>query len=181
MIIEGGTGNGYKTGVNEENMLLVRSVISNLEFHANSHEQEAYSVQFAYTPTGAGDCFGYIKNNSDDDMVVSAIIMYCASDETFSIKLGDEGTAAGGATVTPVNRNAGSGNLADVTAEGAVDITGLSGGSVVAGLFVKGGETSTKIEIKSGLIIPKNKMISFYVATGTAAVKFGAEIYFHHE
>ncbi len=180
MFIEnGGADGGYKLKINSEGQAEVRCITSELEFHANYHEQQAYSAQFIYTPTGAGNCFGYIKNNSNDDMIISALMMYAASDESFSIKLGDTGATSGGTTVTPVNRNAGSGNLADVTCEGGVDITGLSGGSVVAGRFIKGGETSAKVEIKSGLVVPKNKIISFYVQSGAIAIRLGVEMYFH--
>jgi hypothetical protein len=180
MIIEnGGSEGGYKVIVDEEGKLQARCITSELEFHTNDHEGGAYSLTLSYTPTGAGDCFGYITNNSNVPLIISALMFYAASDEFFLVKLGDEGTASGGASVTPVNRNAGSGNLADVTAEGAVDITGLSGGSVVAGMFKEGGTSSTKVEIKSGIIIPKNKTVSFYVETGAIAVRVGVEMYFH--
>jgi len=95
------------------------------------------------------------------------------------VKLGDSGTPVGGTSVTPVNRNAGSGNEADVTAQQGVDITGLSGGSVVAGAFVQGGANSMKVSIRSGLILPKNKVLTLYVVTGTAAVMVGVSANFH--
>ena len=177
--IEDGTGNGFTAEVNKENKLSTNSVISKQELHVNISEGESFTAMFSVTPTGAGDCFGYIKNGSVNNMVVATLMLRCASDEIIQVKLGDVGIPLNGSDITLVNRNAGSGNVASVTAQQGVDITGLSGGGVVAGAFIKGGESSLQIEITSGLIVPKNKIISFYVVTGTAAVMVGASVYFH--
>jgi len=179
--IEGG-GKGNTASVNDENKLEVNAIVAVEEAHVNTHEKEAYTAMFSVTPTGAGDCFGYITNTDDKDMMISTLMLRAASDETIQVKIGDIGTAVGGADITLVNRNAGSGKLASVTAQQGVDITGLAGGSVVAGAFIKGGESSIQITIASSIIVPKNKTISFYVATGTSAVMMGCSVFFHeHE
>jgi len=179
MLIEDGKGTGRQAAVDSENRLMTLAISAALQQHINHDEGFCYSTFFSVTPTGAGDCFGYIKNNSDTDMVVTALMLRCASDETIQVKLGDSGTPVGGAAVTPTNRNAGSGNEADVTALQGVDITGLSGGSVAAGVFVQGGVNSMKVSIRSGLIIPKNKVLTLYAVTGTAAVMVGVSCNFH--
>ncbi len=177
--IESGKGTPHVAEVDDHNRLSTLAITSTMEQHVNHQDGEAYTAMFSATPTGPGDCFGYIKNNSETDMLVSTAMLRCASDETIQFKLGDSGTPVGGNTITLVNRNAGSGKSADVTALQGVDITGLSGGGVAAGAFVKGGESSLQINISTALIIPKNKVISFYVATGTAAVMVGVEMHFH--
>ena len=179
LIIEDGKGTGNTTQVKKDNRLAVHSVSASIEHYVNHDKEQAYTAGFAKTPTGAGDCFGYIINNNDIDLIVSTLMVNTASDETIIIKFGDIGTPVGGSDITIVNRNAGSGNTADVTAQSGVDITGLSGGNPVASVFVKGGESSEQIEILSSLIVPKNKMISFYVNSGAIAVTLGLSVYFH--
>ena len=112
-------------------------------------------------------------------MVISEFMLRAASDETVSFKIGDTGTPIGGTTATPVNRNAGSGNIADVTALYGVDITGLSGGNPCMAMFLKGGETSVRIAPLSGFVIPKNKVFTGYASTGGIAVMIGMGISFH--
>ena len=170
---------GRTVEVDSENRLQVNCVTSKMEQHVNHDEGMAFTAMFSVTPTGAGDCFGYIKNEDTVDMLVSTLMLRCASDETIQVKLSDSGTPVGGTSITLANRNAGSGNIASVDAQQGVNITGLSGGTVVAGAFVKGGESSLQIEIGSSLIIPKNKTITFYAASGTAAIMVGASVHFH--
>lgn len=179
LIIESGTGNGFAAGVDSENRLLTAATMQTREHEVNHHEGVSYSYGVSTTPTGAGDCFLYMKNNSDTDMIVSEFMLRAAADEVIQFKLGDSGTPIGGSTGTPVNRNAGSGNEADVTALYGVDITGLSGGSNVMSMFLKGGETSIRVAPLSGFIIPKNKVITGYVTTGGIAVMIGIGISFH--
>ena len=182
LIIEGGTGNGYSVAVNENNQMLTSAVTVTKEHEVNHADGQAYSVFASLTPaevTGAAlGCFMYIKNTSDNDMVISEMMMYAASAETFSIKLGDEGTAVGGTTTTPSNRNAGSGNVATGTFETGVELTGLSGGNTVFG-FTKATGSSERIAPSSSFIIPKNKVATVYVATGNVAIRFGMGISYH--
>ena len=180
MFIENPT-NGDKAGVTSANRLKASCVTVSSAHEVNHSTGDAYSFRIDETPTGALDCVGYIKNNSDSDMVIDMIIAGAASDETIIVKLGDSGTTSGGAAATLTNLNAGSGNIADVTAETGSDITGLSGGSTAMGFFVKGGESSKQFQIPSSFIIPKNKIISFYAKTGGIAVLTGALITFHNE
>jgi len=182
MIIEGsGDGANFTAGVTEENRLKAECVIMTEEHYINAVKGKSYTMLVSVTPTGPGDCFLYLKNNDEDPLVISELTLYCAADEFFQFKLGDIGIPIGGADAALTNRNAGSGNEADVTALFGADITGMSGGGIVAGSFVKGGENSHKIEPRSGIIIPKNKIFTGWVVTGTAAVIAGMGISFHHE
>jgi len=178
MIITGGTGNGFAVGVTNENQLEVCAVTRTIDLFCNQADGSTYSLLISKTPTGAGDCFCYMKNNDERDMVLSSIKLYVATSETISIKLGDSGTPSGGSDATPVNRKAGCGNVADITCETGVDITGLSGGSEVENFFIKGAETSRRIEWLSGIIVPKNHTMTLYVGTGAIAVKLTLSIHF---
>ena len=179
LIIEGGTGNGFAAGVDSENRLTVAATMQTREHEVCHHDGQSYSFMISVTPTGAGDCFFYLKNDNDMDLIISEMMMRAAADETVTFKLGDSGTPVGGSTGTPVNRNAGSGNEADVTAQYGVDITGLSGGSTVFGMFLEGGVSSVRVAPLSGFIVPKNKIITGYVATGAIAVMVGLGLSFH--
>jgi len=180
--IEGATGNGFGAAVNEVNQLLTSAVTVTKEHEVNHADGQAYSVFASLTPaevTGAAlGCFMYNKNESDNDMIISEMMMWAASVETFSIKLGDEGTPVTGTAVTPSNRNAGSGNVATGTFQTGTDITGLSGGNTVFG-FTKATGSSERIAPASSFIIPKNKVATVYVGTGNIAIRFGMGISYH--
>lgn len=178
MLIEDGRGKGYKAGVTKENKLEVCAIVRAVDLFCNQVNGMAYNLLISQTPAGAGDCFCYIKNNDTEDMVISSAKLYVATTETITVKLGDSGTPAGGAAATPVNRKSGCGNVADATCETGNDITGLSGGSAVEVLVVKGGETSEKFEWLSDLIIPKNHTLTLYAAIGAIAIKATISMHF---
>jgi len=177
--IEDGQGNGKSVGVTSENRLKTSSVAFTAEHEVNHHDGQAYSVGASLTPTGAGDCFLYVKNTNDIDMVITEFMIYSASDEIITFKLGDAGTPAGGSDTTAVNRNAGSGNIADATIQTGVDITGLSGGSGLMSVFHDGGTNSVRYAPASAFILPKNKVFTGYVTTGGIAILVGMGFSFH--
>jgi len=177
MKLDDGGGSGTSAIVTSEGRLETYSVIEPESLHVNEEEGQTYSAVTSRTPSGAADCFLYIKNNSDEDLIICCMRLWTASAESVQVKLGDTGTATSGNTLTPVNRNGGSGNLASATVEDGVDITGLSGGSVVDEVF--GSTTMNTYEWSSGLIVPKNRTASFYAVTGGVALKATVAFYFH--
>ena len=178
MIITGGTGNGYAVGVTSEFQLEVCAVTRTIDLYCNQLTGVSYSLLISQTPTGAGDCFCYMKNNDVRDMIVSSVKFYAASDEIFMLKMSDTGTSAGGSTATPINRKAGCGNVADITCEVGNDITGLSGGDEIETIVIKGAGSSERFEWLSGLIVPKNHTLTLYVVTGAIAVRATLSMHF---
>lgn len=161
---------GVGQSVTKGGMGVSKAICQSITEHANQHEEESYSAVIDVTPTGAGDCFFYITNDSDIEAVVTSLKLYAAAAEIIQIKIRDTGVIGGThAALVPVNRNAGSGKAADVTCESGVDITGLSGGDIVDELVA--GTTMWKWTWNSGLIIPKNRMVSLYAVTGAIAIK----------
>ena len=147
-----------------------KAICQTITEHSNQHEEQSYSAVISVTPTGAGDCFFYIINDSDIEAVVTSLKLHAGAAETIQVKIRDTGIVGGThAPLTPVNRNAGSGKIADVTCESGVDITGLSGGDIVDELVA--GTTMYRWQWQSGLIIPKNRMVSLYAETGAIAIK----------
>lgn len=178
IIRDPGTGRGV--GVTNGDMLLTKNVSQLIPSHVNMYEEESYSAVIAVTPTGAGDCFFYITNNKDLEMVVSSLKLQSAAAENVQVKLGDTGTVGGThAALLPINRNAGSVKTAEVTCESGVDITGLAGGSVVDELV--SGTTMWRWIWDSDLIIPKNRTLSLYAVTGAIAIKGTLGFYFKCE
>jgi len=171
--------NGQAAKVNSDGRQLTSAITYPSSHHINHIDQEAYSFRVTATPTDAGDCFAYVTNLSDSDMVIDLVIANAISTETLLIKLGDSGTASGGTDVSLTNLNAGSGNLADVKAQSGNDITGLDGGKTALGFCFKGGECSKQVPVPPSLIVPKNKTISLYAVTGGILINAGMLITFH--
>jgi len=179
--IESGEGNSFIAGVNSENRLKVASVSETREHILNHEFGVVYSYGVETTPTSAGNCFLYIKNNDARDMIVSEFMLSVDTNETITIKLGDSGTPIGGSTGTFQNRNAGSGNDASVTSLYGTNITGLDGGNPVMSVFLKGGESGKYIRPLSAFIIPQNKVITGYITTGAIGIKLGMGVSFSKE
>ncbi len=147
--------------------------------HINEIEQQVYTVVVSQTPTGANDCFCYVKNTSSTDLTFRSLTIATASNETIQIKIKDTGTPVNGTAYTPINRNSGSTNVATGTFQTGNDITGLSGGSVVDQIFLKGGDSSSKYFWQSHIIIRSNDTLTFYAVTGGIAIKMSFTIYYH--
>ena len=161
---------GIGQGVSVSGMAMVKAASQEMVEYVNRKNEQSFSAVITATPTGAGDCFFYIKNNDNLMMEVTSLKLHAPTAEMVEVKLGDTGTAGGThAALTPVNRNAGSGKVADVTCESGVDITGLSGGSVVDALAARAG--MYRWEWRSGLILPKNWILSLYAVNGAIEIR----------
>lgn len=184
MLIEDGAGSGYKAKVGTDNRLKTIALTRSVEHQANHADGQGYNVLFAGTPAGAGDCFFYMKNNSDTDIVIEGVTHMVASAESIYYNISDTGTLGGTSDATvPANLNAGSGNVADVTCEtvigdAAVDITGLSGGTKVQQYWLTTTQ-STYINLDQDIIIPKNKTFTMWAVTGGVVVRGTVVFHFH--
>jgi hypothetical protein len=170
MQLEDGTGNAYKVKIDKTNRLHVDALVKTAEHQANHSMGKSYAVNFSATPAGAGDCFFYMKNEDDLDIVAEGMSLYLPAAEYVDIVLGDEGTPVGGGAVTPVNLNGGSGNEATGTFQDGNDITGVSGGSVAYRIYKLASTGSEYINFEQDLILPKNSVFTLYVQTGTTAL-----------
>ena len=172
--------NGNSAAVNNDNRLLTTSISASIEHHINHHDGLAFNLLFEVTPTAIDDCFLYVKNQSELDMVIEGIRMHNASDDIFNIKIGNSGTPIGGSTITPANLNTGSGNIATGVFKSGADITGLAGGTPIERIHHKGdaGEMFTNFE--QDIIIPKNGTLTMCAGIGTNAIS-GTLIFNYHE
>ena len=138
MLIEGGTGNGYKAEVNESHQLFTRAVTESIEHYTNHDKQRAFAITCNQSPTAANDCFFWIKNtDTARDLVIEGVMIghkdATAVDPEIYMKLGDNGTANVATDVTPVNLNTDSPYTATCTCQKGADLdnagAAISGGA----------------------------------------------------
>ncbi len=178
MQLKDGKGSGNLVEINNDYMVRCESFSSGrASFVCGEHGKSfAFTIE-GVTPTGAGDFFCYILNNSDDNIVVTELDLWTTTAEYVDIYLGMTGTAAGITLENPGNKNAGSSKIADATVAYGADITGLSGGSVVGRLRMPIAGVTKKHVWKSGFVIPKNK--TFALMAGAGAIVLDAIVHFY--
>jgi hypothetical protein len=181
MLIEDGNGNGFKVEVNSEHQLECRAVTQNRsewECHNNANSYVMYFSQAAAN-AAANEVLGYMKNDSDDDMVVDEFgIHTTAANMIYVSKV--TGTAAGSPTaVVPVNMNVGSGKTATGTFYKDDAMSGLTDGGRLVNIYLATNGYLVRTPM-STIIIKKNSAIGVFVAT-QAAQTVTCSILFHYE
>lgn len=180
LLIEDGKGRGNIAGVNPEGKLETESVSISKEHHTNQDLGKAFNLLFSLTPTGAGDCFLYMKNSSTIDLILEGVILRTGGNEIITFNLNDTGTPAGGTVVTPANLNAGSGETAIGTFQTGVNITGLSGGTLTERLYVASSDDSSDFNFDQDIIIPQNNVFTMWATTGSIAIA-GTVVFNYHD
>lgn len=174
-----GKGTGLSAGVDKTNRLEVNAVNQSVEHFINHIHGEAYNLIFSATPTGPGDCFLYVKNTDEKDMTLEGFWIWLVANEYIEIRLGDAGTPSGGAPITPVNLNAGSGHIASGIFQNGSDITGVTGGITTHKVYHASSEESHYHNFNQDIIIPKNRILTMYAETGTTPLS-GMLVFNYH-
>lgn len=169
--IESGTGNAKAASVNERFRLLTETISASPEHYINHNLGMAFVANFSATPAGPGDCFFYMKNTGNDNIIIEGFALKLAASEYIDIKLGDAGTPAGGSDITPVAANSGSGNTPIATIENGNDITGLSGGNKLYRIYHETGPATVYTNFEMDVVLTKNGVLTMYVQTGTTALE----------
>jgi len=178
--IEDGTGSGRSATVDVENRFHVDAISASPEHHTNHKHGKAFSINFEATPTGTGDCFFYMKNTSEEDIIIEGFGLYMVANDYVDIKLNDYGTPISGNDITPANCNGGSGNIASGTFQNGNDITGLSGGTTVYRYYHASSNGTTYHNFEMDIIVPKNGTFTFYIGTGTTALHGFLNLIYHN-
>jgi hypothetical protein len=179
VLIEDGKGKGNFAQVDSSGKLQTDAVTQTAE-HASNHEQgKAYQWVFEQTPTAANDCFLYMKNSDDDDLVIEGVTLRVPTNEQIQFKIGDSGTTSGGTSAIPVNLNTLSGREAEGTFEAGNDITGISGGSTFDKLWVGASDTSAHFNFEQDVILGKNGVFTMYATTGAIQIN-GTLVFNYH-
>jgi len=180
MLIDDGKGRGNSAGVSDENMLTTLAITASLEHHTNHTNGRAFNLLFAATPASTGDCFLYVKNTSDTDLVAEGFSIKLATSEYIDIKLGDTGTPSGGTDITPANLNSGSGVTATGTFQNGADITALSGGTTIERYYHLNSVASLYTNFNQDIVLQKNGVLTMYVQTGGTALA-GTLVFNYHD
>jgi len=171
MLIEDGKGRGYSVSVTTDNQLETFAVMHTLFEHLNE-EGQVFSVSFSVTPSGANQCFFYLKNISTYNMTVKRIkLIVPITGDRIQVKVKDIGTPVGGTAVTSVNLNTISGNIANATALYGVNITGLTGGSVIDDITLPAAGKTEVFEFESAIIIGPGTTMSLYAVAGSLLIR----------
>ena len=114
MLIEDGTGGGYKAAVNSENKLRTYSVTEPEIVHVSEFEEQSY-IWTATADWGADKNSLWIRNDSTtNNLCIYWVAVSPAAACQVEIGVGTGNTSAG-TTVTGTNMNRGSGNVALAT------------------------------------------------------------------
>ena len=175
--IRDGEGNGHLVGVTTEHRMKTDSIVYSGEHHAN-HLGNAYNFLFDVTPTGAGDCFVYIKNSSDTDMVLEGIWIRVGSAEQVETRVGNTGTPSGGVAVVPVSLNSGSSSAAEGTFQAGNDITGLGAGTIFNKWWWANTAT-THFNFEQDFILPTNSVFTCWATTGGINIAGTVALHYH--
>lgn len=190
MMIEGGTGNGYRVKVNSDNMLHTRSVTESIEHHINHDHKRGFCISFNQSPTAANDCFFWLKNtDSERDIIIEGMSLgfknASAVDGEVYFKLGDDGTANAGTDVTPQPMNTESAYTATCTAEKGADLdnagAGISGGTECMRLLFANiqDRVSTYHNFPMDIILAPNGSISMWATDAGATYYVNMPIWYH--
>lgn len=181
MLIEDGRGTGSKAQVTNEGFLTTESTAIPFAFHINHDHQEAYSIIVEKTPTAAGNCFFYMKNNNEADMIgIEISLAVDTNTETIEMWGGLVGTPLGVTVNTPINVNLGSAKKADIDCYDGVDITGLFGGGKAFEFKIKPDESSKIYKTDLYVIIPKNATFALFAKNGNINILCVMTIVFHN-
>lgn len=160
--------NGQVADVDNNNRMAVFAVSDPFDKSRNV-AQKAWALYFTNTPTGANDNFFYIKNDGIKDLFVQDIRI-SSSVPTNVLYNHVFGTAVGGTTVTPTNRNLGSSVSPVATIEQGVDITGLTDLSTIFFQECDIVNRMYHLRITSNIIIPQGQAIAFKRVESTGLI-----------
>lgn len=175
-VIEDGTGTGIQAKIDSDNRLLTESVSKSIEHYHNVTKGTGFHILCQQTPTGAGDCFFYMKNLSTKNWIIEGFNNRVASAETIEVNILQTGTPSGGSTITPVNVNSTSSLLLNGTFEGGNDITGMSGGRLIDRAYLTNTDTGG-YNFELDVVIGPGHTLTLYAVTGGIQVDVMLQLY----
>lgn len=123
MILEDGTGGGYKAKVTSENLLRTYSVIEREITHASEDEKQAY-IWTASKDIDTTDSIIWLRNDSTTEKLMIECISVSSNAAGSWFIYSPTGTTADGDAITGVNMSRSSGNVAEATCKS--DATGAT-------------------------------------------------------
>jgi len=166
-----GKGRGNVAHVTDQGRIRVSSVSRSKEHNANLEKGNAYNILVSVTPTGAGDCFLYMKNTSTKNLIIEGFAAWVAASERLDGYLGQSGTPVGGAAAPTPNLNAGSANTPVGEFLVGADITGMSGGRLIQRARVPANTATNNVNFDADIVLPPQTTFTAYALNGAIAIE----------
>ena len=181
MYIEDGKGSGSLVGATKDHQLLTKATTVSVEHYINHQYGLAFNVLFEQAPTAGDDCILYIENQNVFDMVIEGVQLSVSGAGEVYIQINDLGTRNAATDLTPVNLNAGSGNLADGEFEVGADLDGaavtLAGGSEIERYVFRAATDTNAFNFDQDVFLPKNRTMTIWC---DAIVTVNGTVMFHY-
>jgi hypothetical protein len=169
--IEDGKGSGRTAEVDDEFRLSTISVSESAGRHINRANNKAWSIPIeGINPTATDDYFVYIKNTGNKSLIINDIRLSADTAATQLQIEGVTGTAAGGSTVTPVNKTIGAAEVPVAIVESGADITGLTSIGNIYFMQLTSVDTEYHLSTSSGIRIEKGRALAISAETATANI-----------
>ena len=177
MIIEDGTGHGYKLRVDDENRLRAYAITEGHFTHSSENEENSY-IWTATADWGADKNALWVRNDSTTSfLAIEKIIVSPAAACQIEIGVGTGNTVAG-STVTGTNMNRGSGNVAEATARHTNTNCDAMAGLTVIHTFW-GGVTQNEIDFDGALILGYLREVAVGLITDVGSSTVTIMGYYH--
>jgi hypothetical protein len=163
MQLEDGKGTGRKAEINLSNQLSTFSVVETEFLSVNANEEKAFVWDYPAYNYSAGDTVMWLRNDSDLNLHIHHIFLYCDTATTVSVHKPDN-VVESGTVITGNNINLTSG----ITAEASAiqdEVTGVIGTVMQTEYITANGTLSMFKEEGYELILGKNDVIAVDLTT----------------
>jgi len=173
--------NQRATGVTSEGRLMGEGVRSPYVLKSQIDDGWSFTLyDLTVTPTGAADVFMVLQNTSDYPVMLEELRYYDAhAGEFIHVQVGANYTITGGTTIEPVNRTAGSANLASerCTIEAGANITGDSSSTIRQSQAVQNTETIVNFR-DAPILLGKGQCVNLEASGGGSAIRYELDFSF---
>lgn len=174
--IEDGSGKRFTLHIDADGRATTFSTTLPEEHHVNQSSEKTWAVPFdAINPTDVDDYFIHVRNTDTAVRVIPRIAVTSTVAGYIEIQA-VSGTSIGGAAVVPVNNTVGGSAPANLTAETAVDITGLTDGGVIHFHWLEANKTA-HIEIPATVRLKQNQAMALLWTVSTGILTGTIEVY----
>jgi hypothetical protein len=172
MIIEGGTGNGYKAKVDLHNRLYVKATSDSGFHHASTYHGKAYSWTAVTADINAGDTAILLCNDDPDEvLIIDWIYVWCDVATQLKIHVPAYG-AWSGTAVTGVNLNRTSANIALATCKADEITNAFAAANTILTVHTNeltSDQYSASIDFKNAMVLGYHDSIAVDIVEESAA------------